>query len=230
MTEIRGIYDTLDEARQEMEQDLIRDWGRDFFVEYEPDEDGEDEIRAVAPEGEEFRVYIDSVTTKARKVASAAPAAQAQSPPALSTMVYLFVANKKRYHDQEGYEQSIPEDRVCDPLLAANRAARDYILYDLTDGEGQGDREFSEKNQDSRDHPYSAAMYSVHDELDEVLVEVKPMSVVRSATDAAVTATSQQSSGAVKRSAPLGGSEQIANKQQRVSGTEDDDDEVVCLS
>ncbi|KAJ9094349.1 hypothetical protein QFC20_006917 [Naganishia adeliensis] len=177
-----------------MEQDLIRDWGRDFFVEYEPDEDGEDEIRAVAPEGEEFRVYIDSVTTKARKVASAAPAAQAPSPPALPTK-----------HDQEEYEQSIPEDRVYDSLLAANRAARDYILYDLTDGEGQWDREFSEKNRDSRDHTYSAAMYIVHDELDEVQVEVEPMRMVRSFSDTAATATSQQSSGAVKRSAPSGG-------------------------
>lgn len=80
MTEIRGIYHTLEEARKEMEQDLIREWGRDFFVEYEPDEDGEDEIRAVAPEGEEFRVYIDTVTTKAQNATSKTPKPQAESP------------------------------------------------------------------------------------------------------------------------------------------------------
>jgi hypothetical protein len=117
----------------------------------------------------EFRVYIDTVAAKARNVTAKTPKPQAASPSALPTTVYFFVvANTKTYHDQEEYEQSIPEDTVYDSLIAANQAARDYILYDLTDGEGQGDREFSETNRDSREHPYSASMYLVHDELDEV--------------------------------------------------------------
>lgn len=56
---------------------------------------------------------------------------------------------------------------------------RHYILYDLTDGEGQGDREFSNTNRDSREHPYSASMYLVHDELDEGQVKVMRMRMVR---------------------------------------------------
>jgi hypothetical protein len=56
------------------------------------------------------------------------------------------------------------------------------------------------------------------------------MRVVQLQRDAAATETGQQPSGAVKCSAPSGGSEQSANKQQRIGGPDDDDGEIVCLS
>lgn len=231
MTEIRGIYDTLEEARKEMEQDLIREYGRDSFTEYGPDEDGEDEIKAVAPEGIEYRVYIDTVTTKAKIATSQAPAAQVPAPPVLPRTVYIVVAEEKQYHDQEEYEHSVAIETVYDSILAANRAARHHILYELTDGEGRGGREFFEKNRDSRDLPYSATLFNIHDDLDEMQIRVRSMSVDRSRPELAAGPTGQHSNGAIKRPAPSGGSEHSANKQQRVHGTvAGDDDEVVCLS
>src|SRR5690242_15195994 len=59
-TEIRGTFTSLLDANDAVRNDLLSDWGRDFFTEYEEDiEDGMLKIHSICPEGEEMNVYID---------------------------------------------------------------------------------------------------------------------------------------------------------------------------
>lgn len=58
---IQGTYETLKEANSAARKDLLNEWSRDVFEEYEEelDDEGKVSIQATFPEGEAMYVYVE---------------------------------------------------------------------------------------------------------------------------------------------------------------------------
>lgn len=81
---------------------------------------------------------------------------------------------------------------------------------------------------DSHDQRYSATLYNVHVELDEVQVSIMVLNMARSQPDDGKGSAAQQTNTAVKRSS---GPAHYANQHQIMVRPDDEsEDEVVCLS
>lgn len=233
MTEIRAIHDTYEQARIAMKQDLLREFGWDFYDQCEVEE-FEEEINAVDLEGDEYRVWI-------KEVPRAAPPAPQRAnkppvhiaPPVPPKQVYTIIHYQREYHDDPEWTSETCLEEAYESLFDANRRAREYFLYEVifADEEDE-DLSLDESNRDSHTLPYSVS--SQDDETDEIFIEVKALKYFPASRpirqQQPPPAVHQQPSGSMKRPVPPAAQGQPLPKLPRLAQPDDDDDDVVCLS
>lgn len=163
-------------------KDLLNEWERDFFEQYEAsvDEEGMVNIEATCPEGEVMRVFVEKKRAPPGKTPppKAAVASGSTTQPGALAPKYVWIVMRTDYdhHTDEEGRSSVACSTAYDSLKQANEAARDLLLEacGVEDGEDSLP-EMNESNVGSDTEPYIGYAYVRWDDIDNIEMKVTRM-------------------------------------------------------
>lgn len=205
-------YDVYGDEESEVDSDSDDEEDED-----EDDEDKEPEmkdnedlsIEAEFTNGEKMLIYIEKKPMPAGlQLASTyshtLPVAALPTTPvtSLPRKVYTIIVEKKIDHRAHWTQKDLADICAYDSLLEANRAARNYLRYEVCPGADEDDRsddeidydeEWHEQNRGSATRPYNATMYLLSDWYSvSVSVEELEMKYAKGETDSRKRAASPE--------------------------------------
>lgn len=183
----------MEEANAVARKDLLEEWDDDYFESYEvtepEDNDGMVQVDATCPEGEIMQVSIvkmkappqptsesrTSLSTKNGKRPAVEEELEVRPHALAPKRVYVITQTDYDHHTDEDGRSHIAISVAYDTLEDANEAAREHLL-DVS-GEDYRYVELSEQNKGSKTKSYVGHAYVREDEVDNIKVEVKELSL-----------------------------------------------------
>ena len=166
-TEVRGSYTSLSEANEAARSDLLNEWGRDFFDEYEEEiEDGKVKVHCICPEGEEMNVFIE--------IKEAAIAQGVRN--GIDILGNAYIVTQR---DFEKASDKIGKMHILGVYCSqdsANSAAKEF-LYQMCDIEDSSDEDeienFELKAKVEKDGLFVGKAYVRWDDVDNIIVKAE---------------------------------------------------------
>jgi hypothetical protein len=218
-----STWDTYEKAKKAASKILLDEHDRDWFEQYQEEETAEEsggfEVWARCPEGEVLRIYIEETPTP---IAEWTPVTKA---------MYTIVSRRTDGGDD------LCLDVVYESLEDANKAARAFLVYDLSDNQyptpkeneekhleatAKSLRNLKEENEDSKDKPYTGST-------DQASVEVRKLKVMPSITPNKASQPKWTNGTDKRRREQIADIGNRSKKQKTVQAQEESDDEIVWL-